>query len=188
MRIVEAKKILAELGWRVRRGEGVTFYAEYHLTDRFARTIPQIVRLGDTEKLKYRPTLSTTKFVDTCQYLHGKKNSFPLINCWDGMSIEAPEITEDHFRKASEEIISWTIEQDIEKALEDWAAWPPKMFGIEPIKHLAALSMQGDERRLSYYQERFAKGDSLGFRKNITTEKINRALTLAQNGECPERC
>ena len=178
MRLVEAKKILAELGWHVRRAEGATFAAEYHLTDRFAKTIPLIVRLGDREKLKYGPTLSTKQFIEACRYIDGAKQSYPLINCWDGMSMEAPEITEDHFRKASEEVISWAMEQDIEKALEDWAAWPPRMFGTEPIIHLAALSLQGDERRLSYYQERFAIGDNLWFR-NISTENIDRALILA---------
>lgn len=183
MRIVEAKKILAALGWHVRRSEGVTFYAEYHLTDRFATTMPQIVRLGDIEKLNYGPSLSTKQFIDACQFVDGGNISCPLINCWEGMSMESPKITEDHFRKASEEVISWAIEQDIEKALEDCAAWPPKMFGIEPIKHLAALSMQGDEGRLSYYQERFAAGDNLGFRKNISMEKIDRALTLAQSAD-----
>lgn len=181
MKIVEAKKIFTSLGWRVCRSEGISFFVNYHLPDRFVDIIPKIVRLGDKEELKYSPYLSADNFVDAYEFIEGRKKTAPaLIYCWEGMSMEAPEITEDHFCKASEEVISWAKEQDIDKALEDHAAWPPDMFGTRPIMHFAALSLQNDEKRLKYYRERFAAGNNLGFTKIVSMEKIDRALAFVQ--------
>lgn len=185
MRIVEAKKILAELGWIVRRTEGVTFYAEYHLMDRFVTIIPSIDRLGDREELTYSPSVSTKKFVDACQHVAGGKNYFSLITCWEGMSLESPEIAERHFRQASEEVISWAMGQNVDKALENHAAWPPQDMSVTVVstRHLAALSLQNEEQRLRYYRERFAAGNSLGFRYkdlNGFIDRTDRALALVQ--------
>lgn len=180
MRIVEAKKILAELGWIVRRTEGVTFYAEYHLMDRFVTMIPEIRRLGGREQLTYSPSVSTKKFVDACQYVAGGKYHFSLIKCREGMSLESPEIAEHHFRTASKEAISWAKGQDIDKALEDCTAWPPEMRGAAPTWHFAALSLQNDEQRLRYYRERFTAGNRLGFYPKDVKEQVDRALALVQ--------
>lgn len=188
MRLIETKKMFQALGWHAYRAEGVTFAADFHLSDRFVSLLPQIVRLGDREVLQYSPSLYTKSLIDAYQFITDKKNQGPpLINFdfvrtppFDAMSIEAPEIMEAHIGQASEEAISWAIEQDIDKVLEDCAAWPPEFFGTIPVRHLAALSIQRDEQRLRYYQDRFAAGDNLGFWRKDFSDFIDRALIFAK--------
>ncbi|EEE35397.1 hypothetical protein RKLH11_4073 [Rhodobacteraceae bacterium KLH11] len=58
-------------------------------------------------------------------------------------------------RQASDEAIAWAQGQDLDMALQDYAALPTDAPGARPIWHLGALAVLGDAARLQSYQASF---------------------------------
>ena len=69
--------------------------------------------------------------------IRGRGGSYtPLARAQKGLRVRVPEILEDHVRQASDEAIAWAQEQDLDQALQEYAAFPTTAPGARPVWHL----------------------------------------------------
>lgn len=143
-------------------------------------------RTDREETLRMILSLSTSEFNDACRIVDGDETGYyPLVDAWDlaRIPIETPEILEKHVRDASEEAVAWARRQKIDQALEEHASqWTksPDAWPVQPVRHLAALALLGDVRRLKRHRDSFDAGDRTGFPPQTDRDCICRALTLAE--------
>lgn len=172
---------LASLGWRIETDEVGDKVAYFDLSDRIVDIIPDIRRVRGEQQLSISPTLSTSQFINSCQHIVAQKREYtPLARAWKSSRFKAPEILEEHVRQASEAAIAWAQGQDLDQALQEYAALPTTAPGARPVWHLGALSVLGDVERLKFYQASFESGDRLGFVNYVTKDYIDRALSVAE--------
>lgn len=180
MKTNEATRLLKSMGWSIYTDEVGDKFSSFTLPDRIVNIIYGIRRNRNSEKFFGLLSLTTVAFAQACSEVRGEEENCPLIRSWEGISVTAPEIFEEHVRQASEEAISWASKQDLEKALWEHAALPTSAPGARPIWHLAALAILGDVAKLRSYQASFEAGDRLGFVPYIRKEDIDRAVALAE--------
>lgn len=146
----------------------------------------RIARTDREETLRMILSLSTNEFNGACRIVEGDETGYyPLVDAWDlaRIPIETPEILEDHVRNASDEAVAWTRRQKIDQALEEHASqWTksPDVWPVQPVRHLAALAVLGDVRRLTRYRDSFDAGDRAGFPPQVDRDCICHALALAE--------
>ena len=181
MKIIQAKKSLEMLGWKIFKDEVGDQCAYFQLPDRIVQIIFGIDKMPNKQKFSSTLSLTTAIFSNACSNVDPDHGDYsPYIRAWDGIGIYAFEILEEHVRQASEHAIRWAKAQDLEKALYEHAALPTDAPGVQPIWHLGALAVLGDVKKLKAYQASFAAGDRLGFVPYITRDYIDRALALAE--------
>lgn len=181
MKMKEVTQLLKAMGWSIYTDEVGDKVAHFILHDRIVDIIYGLDRIRDQQKLGAMLSLSTDAFSEICSQIKGEQRHFyPLARAWSGPDIRAPEILEEHVRQASDEAIAWAQGQDLDMALQDYAALPTDAPGARPIWHLGALAVLGDAARLQSYQASFEAGDHLGFVNYVTKDYIDRAVTLAE--------
>ena len=181
MRTKEVTASLKALGWRAYTDEVGDKSTRFYLPDRTIQIIYGVQKYGDEQQLEATLSASSDAFSDGCKTIDSGLGSYsPLVRSSKGLRIQVPEILEEHVRQASGEAISWAQEQDLDKALRDYAALPTNAPGARPIWHLAALALLGDVAKLKSYQANFAAGYRLGFVNYVTKDYIDRAVTLAE--------
>lgn len=186
MNLNEVKKIFDALGWHAPWGARGRYSVAFHLPDRVLGIIPVILATrGVEEKLFVEMFLSTLEFNEACATVANDEHESFLACSSCPPRIDIPELREKHVREVSDEVISWGKRQDIGDALEVCAKAPTRPADaspclVQPIRHLAALALLGDARRLKFYQESFDAGDRPDFLLPMTRDFIDRALALAQ--------
>ena len=179
MNTKEVTQYLEALGWSTRKDEVGDRCATFALADRQVELIYSIDRINELQKFGAMLSVTTDAFSSACSNIIGERlNSHPLTTAWRGIDVRAPEISEHHIREATRDAISWSKDQDLNKALSEHAALPTSAPGIRPVWHLAALVLLGDDVRLKAYQTSFEKGDRLGFVPYVTREYIDRSVAL----------
>jgi len=187
MNTKEVTKALKSLGWSIYTDEVGDKVAHFILPDRVVDIVYGIDKIKGQQKFGAMLSLSTDAFSGACSSVAGEQTHFyPLVRAWSGLDIRASEILEEHIRQASDEAIAWAKEQDLDKALREYADLPTDAPGARPIWHLATLALSGDLSKLKFYQARFTVGDRLGFVPYVTEEYIERAVALAEGrtGSC----
>ena len=182
MNISEVTNILKTLSWSVSRDEVGDQIAYFRLPDRVADIVYGLKKLRDKRELWVMRSASTDCFSDACAAVDPRRKGFtPLLSAGQDLRFQAPAILEEHIHLASEEAISWANEQNLEKALQDYATLPTNSPGSMPILHLDALALLGDMATLNLYQKSFAAGERLGFVNYITKEHLDRAVRFASS-------
>lgn len=186
MTLVEVKKIFDALGWHTPWGARGRYSVVFHLPDRILGIIPVILATrGVEEKLMVEMYLSTLEFNEACTFVANDEHENFLACSSCPPRIDAPELQKKNVRKVSGEVVAWGKRQDIGDALEECAEPPTSSADASPcflqsIRHIVALALLGDERRLRFYQESFDASDRLDFLLPMTGDFVDRALTLAQ--------
>lgn len=180
MNIREVTKTLKSLGWLTFTDEVGDKFTHFHLPGSTVQIIYGLDRIRGEQKLGAMLSLTTDSFSEACSEIRGEKYTYyPLVRAWSGLDIRTPEILEEHVRQASDEAIAWAQAQDLDHALQEYAALPTTAPGARPVWHLGALAVLGDIERLKSYQARFEAGDRLGFVNYVTKDFIDRAVALA---------
>ena len=186
---IDTQKIFKSLGWQISQRRSGGFTIEFYLADRILTIVPMIQSRGMTsdnnvitleEEIRATLFLSTKKFNEAFSIVANHLPNTSLAFSGEWPRIETAKLLEEHVHQISNEAIAWAKRQDIEKALEEYAAASPQNISCPKIEHLAALALFGDARRLRSYRESFERGDRLGFPDFVTEDFIRRALTLAQ--------
>lgn len=181
MKIAEVTKTLKLCDWSTSKDEAGDRIARYELSDRTVNIIYGLRKLPNEQLLWMMRSTATEAFVCACSTIDpDHSGSYPLVRPWNDPDVRAPEILEEHVRQASDDAIAWARDQDLDKALHEYAALPTDAPGARPIWHLAALALLGDVAKLKSYQASFAEGDRLGFVNYVTKDYIDRAVSLAK--------
>ena len=181
MNIREVTKVLKSLGWLAYTDDVGDKYTRFLLPDRTIQLIYGVRKYGQEQQLEVMQSLSSDGFSQACLTVDvGYGDDAPLVRDRMGSCIQVPEILEEHVRQASDGAIAWAQEQDLDKALREYAALPTTAPGARPVWHLGALAVLGDVHRLKSYQASFESGDRLGFVNYVTKDYIDRAVILAE--------
>ena len=181
MKIGHVDDLLKSLGWQLSRDTGIRI-GTYRLSDRYISLIYGIRNLTDQQKLWLTPSVRTRAFSTACATVEpGYGESAPFIRLLESIDISAPELHEQHVRQASDTVITWAQEQDLNKALIEHAVISTNSAGASPIWHLAALALIRELGRLSSYLESFDAGDRLGFVNYVSRDHVDRALQFAES-------
>jgi hypothetical protein len=182
MKTKDLTKILKTLGWTTGSADGDRF-AHFQLSDRLIQLLYGIETYNKKQRqeLFAMASVSTNQFSEICKKICEKLYNYTHIaRANPDLVIQAPEIFEEHVRQMSDNAIAWAQDQDLERALAEYAALPTSAPGSGPVKHLAALVLRGDIAKLKSYQASFEAGDRLGFVPYITKDYIDRAVAAAE--------
>ncbi len=160
------------------------------LQDRQIRILPNVRDLLDSvQLLSFSESVSTKDFTDANNYIFEKENlkykiepvDYEILTQpWNSdFTLKSKSIDRDKVLELVDGIIKWSKEQDLEMALEKYQKECPDRPGGLQLRHLAALAMAGDIKKLQGYQDSFAKNDRLNFAPMITSDVIDRSLELA---------
>lgn len=181
MKIAEVTKTLKLSDWSTSKDEVGDRIARYELSDRTVNIIYGLRKLPNEQLLWMMRSTATEAFVCACSAIDPDHSGFyPLVRPWNDPDVRAPEILEEHVRQASDDAIEWAKDQDLDKALQEYAALPTDAPGARPIWHLGALAVLGDVERLKSYQASFEAGDRLGFVPYVTKDYIDRAVAFTE--------
>jgi hypothetical protein len=183
MKTKDVTKTLKTLGWTTGSDEVGDRFAHFQLPDRLIEVIYGVESHSNrqTQKLIAMASVSTNQFSEICMKICEKLDNYTHITgAHPSLSFSVPEIFEEHVRQMSDNAIAWAQDQDLERALAEYAALPTSAPGSGPVKHLAALVLRGDIAKLKSYQASFEAGDRLGFVPYITKDYIDRAVAAAE--------
>jgi hypothetical protein len=152
MKITQAVKLLETFGWLTFKDDVGDRYAHFKLPDRTVQIIFGLDRIRDEQKFGATLSLTTEAFSRACSDVDPEYGDYaPYIRSWNGLDVRAAEILEEHVRQASDEAIAWAQDQDLDKALQDYAALPTDAPGARPVWHLASLALLGEVEKLSCF-------------------------------------
>lgn len=175
----DVAEILKQHGWGCGKDDAGDFFCVMNLDDRRVQIIPSVGRRADHFRVSFMPSVSCARFSEVVGTIYGENKDYvPII-----VSGGAPEKLEsfgsvDVLRMA-DEVISWAKCQNINDGLAAYRRLPTDAKGAMPLRHLAALAMNGDIERLRFYKKNFEQGNRLGFVPYVTLTMIAKALEIA---------
>ena len=175
------------LGWKTGRDSVGDSTCQYMLEDRNLHAMPVFRKLSNKIVFAVDASVSTAPFSKAESEIYGEKNNHApiIISEYRDFAIEKPEITLEDVRTLSDNMIAWAKAQNIELGLKKYRELSTDAKGALPVRHLAALALRGDLKKLKQYQAAFEKGDRLGFVPYITLEMIERAVKIAEENYSP---
>lgn len=176
----ETLPILQELGWECGKDEAGDVYCQIERDGKQVQVIPTIRRLSDHFRISLMPSISTKEFSAAVTRIFGRPNDHAPIIVSNLKDEKVPVVTKEDIVRVAEQALSWASLQDIQAGLAAYRSLPTDAKGARPLRHLAALALAGDVDRLQSYKRSFDQGDRLGFVPYITTEMIERAISIAQ--------
>lgn len=180
--MTEKEFILAfkEYGWDLKTDEAGDFYGQINLKDRIIQIIPSLKKRSDHYRIAYMPSVSTDLFSTAFGKISGKAKIYTPIIRMNEVVGKVSDINLLNTQSISNNLLTWAKEQDIEKGLEVYRNLPTDAKGVMPLRHLAALAINGDLDQLVSYQDSFHQGNRLGFVPYITTMMIDQAVLIAK--------
>ncbi|MCF5469836.1 DUF6990 domain-containing protein [Pseudomonas syringae] len=172
--------ILKAQGWACDKDEFGDCSCVIDIGDAELQIIPSVGKREDHFRVSLMPSISSKEFSEAVSFISGDGGSHaPIIVCNEGPE-KISSISSDDVISFSEKAISWARSQSTEEGLAAYRKLPTHAKGAMPVRHLAALAIAGDARRLDEYKKSFEKGDRLGFVPYVTSDMIDRALMVAQ--------
>ncbi len=177
MKIGEFRRIAIELGWELHRMEGGP-YISFSQAETIVYAVPSIKPVIDGHSLDCNLSVSTSKF---------EKNMAAVVQEPSPFSIAAkhPDLKVTKFsflRKDIEEICQeakiWAETVKLENEIIALAKLPTNQPGISAFKHIVALIMTGQRKKVEAYRHAFQIGDRLGFVPMVEAAHFERALAL----------
>ncbi|WP_313282762.1 DUF6990 domain-containing protein [Stenotrophomonas indicatrix] len=171
---------LKEQGWVCGRDEVGDYFCIMNVGHRQVQVIPYVGKRSDHFRVSLMPSISSEEFSTTVGLILGEgRDHVPVI-----VSNELPEklveLSANDVSRLSEKAITWAHAQSLEDGLAAYRNLPTDAKGAMPLRHLAALAIAGEVDRLESYRRHFELGDRLGFVPYITSEMIDRAISIAQ--------
>jgi len=172
--------MLGNIGWRCSKDEVGDCYCLMDVGKARVQVIPSIGKRSDHFRVSLMPSISTEGFTKAAEFILGEDVGFePII-----VSNEAPKkitnLSLDDIIRLSQDAILWANKQDLSEGLRLYRELPTNSKGARPLRHLAALALNGDVECLTSYRNNFEQGNRLGFVPYITLEIIDRAILAAQ--------
>lgn len=171
--------ILQKQGWICNTDEVGDVFCVFSVGNVLIQIIPKIGKRPDHFRVSTSPSVSSREFSEAAGFILGESRDFvPII-----VNRDPPEkldsVCYDDVLRISEKVISWASSQDLTAGLASYRELPTTVKGAMPLRHLAALAIARDIKRLEHYRQSFQKGDRLGFVSYVSLEMIGRAISIA---------
>lgn len=171
---------LKEQGWACGRDEVGDYFCITNVGHRQIQVIPYVGKRSDHFRVSLMPSISSEEFSTAVGLILGEvKDHVPVVVSNDPPE-KLVEFSANDVSRLSEKAISWAHAQSLEDGLATYRNLPTDAKGAMPLRHLAALAIAGEVDRLESYRRNFELGDRLGFVPYITSEMIDRAISIAQ--------
>ncbi|WP_080278340.1 DUF6990 domain-containing protein [Stenotrophomonas indicatrix] len=171
---------LKEQGWACGRDEAGDYFCIANAGNRQVQVIPYIGKRSDHFRVSLMPSISSEEFSTAAGLILGKGRYYSPVIVSNELPERLVELSANDVSRLSEKAISWAHAQSLEDGLAAYRNLPTDAKGAMPLRHLAALAIAGEVDRLESYRRNFELGDRLGFVTYITTEMIDRAISIAR--------
>jgi len=180
MKKEEMLSMLGDIGWRCSKDEVGDCYCLMDVGKARVQIIPSIGRRSDHFRVSLTPSVSTEGFTKVAEFILGENVDFEPIIVSNEVPKKIANISQSDIMRLSQDAILWANKQDLSNGLRLYRELPTNSKGARPLRHLAALALNGDVECLTNYRNNFVQGDRLGFVPYITSEIIDRAILAAQ--------
>jgi hypothetical protein len=171
--------ILEQQGWVCKKDEVGDFFCTIDLGEVQLQIIPSVCKRADHFRVSLMPSISTAKFSEAVSFISGDERGNIPINISSEAPYKIAGFSVDDVVRLSDKVMSWARSQNIEEGLESYRDLPTDVKGALPLRHLAALAIAGNVQVLKKYKKSFEQGERLGFVPYVTSDMIERALTIA---------
>lgn len=178
----ELTKTVEKLGWKRRVDEVGENYFWLDLGDRIVTVIPYVGKRSDHFRVSFTPSVTTREFSRAVSAINLSDIEHEPISVMLEKTEKVPTLGEAEVRTLLEKVVAWAQSEDLDKGLEIYRALPTDCVGARPMRHVAALALAGDVRKLDGYLSSFKAGDRLGFVSYITESLLDRAIEFAKSG------
>lgn len=178
----EILPILQQIGWKCGKDEAGDYHCWIENDGRQVQVIPFIGKRFDHYRVSLMPSVSTKAFSAAVAQIFGRSNGHEPITVSNFGVEKIPGVPKEDVIRIAQDALAWASAQDVEAGLAAYRALPTDAKGAMPLRHLASLVLAGDVERLQSYRRSLDKGDRLGFVPYITTDMIERAISIAQEG------
>lgn len=179
MKVKEILPILKDCGWQCHKDEVGDYFCLMDIDERLAQIIPAIGKRTDHFRVSFMPSVSTRSFTSAVELIFGEAKGYVPIVVSNDIPEKIANFSAADVVRLSQAAIGWAVSQDIEQGLAAYRALPTDSKGALPLRHLAALAIAGDKKKLENYKCSFEHGDRLGFVPYISLEMVERALLVS---------
>lgn len=175
----ELLSVLAGCGWACKKDDAGDYYCLIEKYDFTVQIIPSLHARRDHIRASLMPSVSTADFSFAVSVILGEDLDFvPIINSNLGVS-KLNSIGREEVERLSNDALEWASVQNLSEGLTRYRELPPDSKGDLPVRHLAALALDGRVQKLREYMEGFERGERMGFVPYISLQMIGRAFELA---------
>ena len=184
MKNTELMRVLTNLGWSVSKDEAGDTSCIMTMSEITLRLLPSVRKRPDHFRVSWGASVSLIAFSEVVNEIYNGRNKHTPVIVKNSIPEKIKQLTTDDIIRLTNNEITWAKEQNIEAGLKNYRNFPTSSKGTRPIRHLAALALNGDVDKLSYYIDRFNNGVRLGLRLGfvpyIKLEMIDAALIIAK--------
>ncbi len=172
---------LETMGWTIYCDKECNYNAYFIGKDRLINIVYHSDTKGKKPIIIFKASLSTLSFSTAYRDIFPTRSQYTSIKeAEDIYTVSYISIDESKLKQICECILNWAHQQNVQQVISDYAALPTDS-DIELVeRHLIALVLIGDTKKLKFYKESFRTGDHLGFAVEITKDLVNRVLTLTR--------
>lgn len=168
-------KIIEGLGWKRQVDEVGDNFFWLDLGDRIVTVIPHIRKRHDYFQMSFMPSVTTSEFSEAASVLMNKND---VQHTPIAVMLEKPEkassFGEGDIDALLVKIITWAKSEDVASGLDKYRALPTDCVGAKPMRHIAALALAGDVKKIEEYSFSFKAGNRLGFVPYITESMLGK--------------
>jgi hypothetical protein len=181
VKVKEILPILKDSGWQCHKDEAGDYFCLIDIDERQAQIIPTIGKRIDHFRVSFMPSVSTKGFTAATAFILGEQCDHEPIIVSNDIPEKIANFSAVDVVRLSQAAITWAISQDVEKGLAAYRALPTDSKGALPLRHLSALAIAGNIKKLEEYKCSFEQGDRLGFVPYISLEMLERAILVSLN-------
>ena len=175
----EALSILQNEGWLINKDDTGVNSCYIEVESLLVRIIPTIKKRPGYFRISFMPSVSLITFSQVVDRIFNKRSGYEPIIVSNLPAEKIVDISKEDIVLLSKNAINWAAKQEIEKALKEYRLLPTSCRGAMPLRHLAALALHADIKKLSFYKKSFLNADRLEFVPYISIEMIDEALSIA---------
>lgn len=172
--------VLKEQGWVCGKDEVGDYFCIANFGHRQVQVIPYVGKRSDHFRVSLMPSISSKEFSIAVGLILDEVRDYVPVVVSNDPPEKLVELSASDLSRLSEKAISWAHAQSLEDGLAAYRNLPTDAKGAMPLRHLAALAIAGKVDRLESYQRNFELGGRLSFVPYITSEMIDRAISIAQ--------
>lgn len=172
---------LKQMGWIVYRDKNYHRNAYFISKDCIINIMYSLQSDEEEPIVAFQASLSTLGFSTAHRHIFPDKSQYTVLKEREEVhTLFNSEIEEDKLKQICTNILEWADNQNTNQIIYDYAASSPNSELCIAVRHLIALILIGNVKKLKFYKESFQRKNHLGFAGCFTKYDIDNALSFAQ--------
>lgn len=171
---------LKQMGWTVYRDTNYDHNAYFISKDRIINIMYSLQRDEEEPVVVFKASLSTLGFSTAYKEIFYNMSQYIALKEAEKVyTVSSTELDEGKLKQICMDILEWADNQNTNQIIYDYAVLSLNSELCIVVRHLIALVLIGNIKKLKFYKESFQRKNYLGFADCLTKYDIENALTLA---------